>query len=458
MRVVRTIVLVLIGLVIAGVGFLWLVPPDLIRVGANYSAKIVCSNVFLAGRDAEEVLAVDVQAPGHPLLRLMRVDVDESAGTVDAGLFGLFGGGLAVHRTGAGCTTVADGNMQALGSIQLPAAVAEPDDDAIWPAGNAVEPVANAELDAVLDDPDLIGPGMRAIVVVKDGKIIAERYGEGFDAETPLLGWSMTKTVSAAIVGRMVREGRMTLDQTLSYEGWDGDGRADITVTDMLGMAPDLTWNEGYGSVSDVTRMLYLEPDMAEFVAGQPIDNETAGGPGEAFNYSSGTSVLLSRVWQESFSDPDQAYAYPRTALFDPLGMQSAVMEMDARDTFVGSSYMYATARDWARFGQFMLQRGVWEGQSLLPVGYVDWMVEAHPASGGQYGNGHLWLRAPNAWMPGDNAVLPADAYFLSGHDGQSITVVPSQDLVVVRLGLTPSSQGYKVSFLVAAIIEALRQ
>lgn len=457
MRILRAVALALVLIIVVGLGYLAVAPPDLIRVGANYAAKIVCSNVFLAGRDAEEVFAVDVQAPGHPLLRLMRVRLDEQAGTVRTGLFGFIGNGLAVHRPGHGCAAVATGASTTVAAFSAPEIAQLPDPEALWPRGERVEPVTNDALDAILDDADLVGPGLRAVVIVKNGQIVAERYGDGFSSRTRLTGWSVSKTVTGALVGRAVREGRMRLDQLADFEGWDTDDRAGITVADMMGMAPDLEWNESYGSVSDVTRMLFLEPDMAGFVAAKPRDAETPAGIGDVFEYSSGTSVLLARTLQDAFDDPAEAAAYPHQALFGPLGMTSAVMERDAAGTFVGSSYVYASARDWGRFGLFMLQRGVWDGRSLLPVGFVDWMVEPHPASNGQYGNGQVWLRPANAWMGGPNPELPADGFYMNGHDGQSVNVIPSEELVIVRLGLTPTDRGYKVANLIAAVIDALQ-
>ncbi|MEQ8401679.1 MAG: serine hydrolase [Roseitalea porphyridii] len=458
MRIVRLALAALAVLVLGAIVYLVVAPPDLIRIGANYSAKIVCSNFFLAGRDPGEVLAVDVQAPGHPLLRLMRVDVDDSEGTVRAGLFGIAGGGMAVNRPGRGCTTLSDGDRDRLAAVDAPPQVAEPAQDVLWPEGGLVGPADDVALAAVLDDPALVGPGMRAVVIVRDGRIVAERYGDGFGPDTPLLGWSVTKTVTAALIGRAVREGHMEVTAQADFEGWTDSDRGAITIADMMGMASDLAWNESYGSVSDVLRMLYLEHDMAGFAASMPLDAETPAGPGEVFEYSSGTTVMLARQWMDALDDPAMAADFPRTALFGPLGMASAVMEMDAAGTFVGSSYMYATARDWARFGQFMAQRGVWNGRSLLPLGYVDWMVDPHPASGGEYGRGQVWLRPANAWMGGDGPDLPADGFYMNGHDGQSISVIPSEDLVVVRLGLTPSDQRYKVANLIAAVIAATAQ
>ncbi len=289
----------LLGLVaVAGAALAaWLhfAPPDLIRVGAAYTAKIVCSNVFIAGRDPGEVLKVDVQAPGHPLLRIMQIDVDKHAGTVRAGLFGAFGKGLAVHRPGLGCTSVANGDEKQLLEQTLNKSEAIPS-AGIWPQGPDVAPSQNPAIAKILDDPALQGPGMRAIVVAQNGRIIGERYGEGFKAETPLLGWSMTKTVNAAIVGTLVREGKLKPEQDGVLALWAGDSRGKITLANLLSMSPGLAFNEDYGDVTDVTRMLFLEGDMALFATEKPLEAK----PGLKFNYSSGTSVLLSRIWQNA--------------------------------------------------------------------------------------------------------------------------------------------------------------
>lgn len=452
--------LVLIGLWVS-IGWLTLSPPDLLRVGSNFTAKTVCSNVFIAGRNPQEVLANDVQAPGHPLLRLMRVDVDESARTVTAGIFGFIAKGRADFRgDGYGCTPRPTSlSMPVLTPLERPAPLPLAS-EALWPEGTKVEPLPSTELDAVLNDEALTGAGMRAIVVVKDGRIIAERYGNGFDETTPLLGWSITKSVNATLLGRAIKVTGMSLDASITEAVFGdipaSDPRTDITLFDLMGMASDLDWNEGYGSVSDVTRMLYLEPNMVQFAAARGLDSETAEGIGEAFEYSSGTSVLIGRVWQAAVGFGDDL-TFPHAQLFGPLGMSSAALEMDEVGNFIGGSYMYATARDWARFGQFMAQRGLWNGRSLLPIGYVDWMTSPHPASDGRYGRGQVWLEPANTWMGGEPVDLPDDAFFMNGHDGQSINVVPSENLVVVRLGLTPRAEEYKVGYLVDAVLAALR-
>lgn len=462
MRVVLSIVKWLLALAVVAVaalaGWLYFAPPELIRVASGYSAKMVCSNVFIVGRGADDVLALDVQAPGHPILKLMNVSVDADAKTVTAGLFGLFGKAVSVARDGFGCVAVPDGNLSAVAAMPAPSENA-PLTTGVWPEGIAVEPSQDPGIIRILDDPAMTGPGMRAVVVVHNGRIVGERYGAGFSMKTPLLGWSMTKSVTAAIVGTVVKAGKLSIDQAQLLEPWKADGpRAAISLADLMAMSSGLEFNEDYGDVADVTRMLYLEPDMAGFASAKPLAHPV----GTTFSYSSGTTVLISRIWQDALGEPRQALGWPRQVLFDPIGMTSAVLETDARGTFVGSSYLYATARDWARFGLFMLQDGVWKGTEILPPGFVSWMREAAPASNGEYGRGQLWLHGPDAGTPeGENPdkgfELPKDAFWFLGHDGQSIAVVPSRKLVVVRLGLTPSKLGYKSQGMVAALANTVQ-
>jgi CubicO group peptidase (beta-lactamase class C family) len=412
-----------------------------LRVATNYSAKMVCSSVFISGRDAEQVLAVDVQAPGHPLLRQVSIDVDRVAGTIEARLFGYFAPAKSQYRPGLGCTNVhkaplSDASLLPAGDLEA----------ALWPTGNVVMASQDPQLATILGDEALLGDGYRAVVVVRNGRIVAEVYGDRFDADTPLLGWSMTKTVTAALIGTMVQSGQIALDDRLSdvFSDWANDDRRDISVQDMLAMSSGLSWNEGYGNVSDVTRMLYLEDDMATFAASLPLEANV----GAVFNYSSGTTTALSHVWQSKLGDG--ALTYPTQALFAPLGMTSAILETDATDTFVGSSYMYATGRDWARFGQLLLQEGAWDGRQILPTGYTDWMVEPVAASDRTYGRGQIWHTPP-----GDLSQFE-DAVWLRGHDGQSIGIFPSHDMVLVRLGLTPSRDNYSSLPLAQALIAAL--
>ena len=465
MKILRITLGALLPLLIAVVLILWLKPPALLRVGANYSAKIVCSNVFLAARNPDQVLSLDVQAPGIALLRFMQVSVDRESGVVRAGFLGFIGDGLAQWRPGKGCTVMPDGKLDlkatAPQTSPAPSPFAQAARDAAavhlssaasWPDGTAVH--TDTVLDRVLQNDTLAGPGARAIVVVDHGRIVAERYTPGFGPATPLLGWSMTKTVMAGVIGLLVKDGKLRLDQSGFWSGTDGHER--IRLADLLAMSSGLQWNEAYGAVSDVTGMLYLQPDMAAFARAQPLEHPV----GEVWSYSSGTAVILSRIAQESAGEDILTYIDSR--LFDPLGMTSATIESDEHGTPVGPSYMYATARDWARYGQFLLQDGVWQGQNLLPSGYTKMMTTPVAASHGQYGQGQTWLWGSDAVTPGVNPDaafgIPPDTFLMSGHDGQYVAIIKSRQLVIVRQGLTPYAAGYSPQPLVKAVLEATQR
>jgi len=264
----------------------------------------------------------------------------------------------------------------------------------------------------------------------------------------------MTKSVTAGLIGVLVKEGRLALDERA---GWPpGDARAKVRIADLLSMTSGLRFNEGYGAVSDVTRMLFLEPDMAAFARAQPLEHPV----GSVWSYSSGTAVILARIFQDAAGAAPLAAV--RERLFEPLGMTSALIETDAHGTLVGSSYMYATARDWARYAQFLLQQGVWQGREILPPGYVAMMATPVAASAGRYGRGQVWLWGSDPTIPGKDPDteygLPADTFWMEGHDGQYAAIVPSRDLVIVRLGLTPERDRYRPQPLVRALLDALPQ
>jgi CubicO group peptidase (beta-lactamase class C family) len=439
---------------------LWARPPGLLRVGANYAAKIVCSNLYLAGRDPAGVLRDDVQAPGAAaVLRLMRVSVDPAHGLVRAGFLGFIGDGLAAARPDRSCVAVPDGNLAGVSGLDPmhppePAAplwaVPEAGAASDWPDGESVR--TDPGLDRLIADDALTGSATRAVIVVHGGRIVAEHYGPGFDARMPQLGWSMAKSVTAGLVGTLIKDGRLGLTTSALWP--TGDARAAVKIRDLLAMSSGLDWNEGYGAVSDVTRMLFLEPDMAAFARNHPLAHPV----GSFWNYSSGSAVILSRLVQDAAGGSPASVA--RALLFEPLGMRSAVIEADAHGTLVGSSYVYATPRDWARYGQFLLQQGVWHGRALLPPGYVALMATPVAASRGQYGQGLVWLWGSDAETPGQNPDaafgIPPDTFWMEGHDGQFIAIIASRELVIVRLGLTPARLHYRPQTLVKALLAAL--
>jgi len=296
----------------------------------------------------------------------------------------------------------------------------------------------------------------RAVVILRDGQILAERYAAGFNAETPQIGWSMSKSVTAILAGIRIAQGKLALNRDLLLPEWGNDARARVTLDHLLHMSSGLEFDEGYGNPrSDVVRMIYEAPDPAHYAAAKPLLMP----PGTTFKYSSGTTQILSRVLRDSFSGDERAYReFPRTALFAPLGMKHATFELDQSGTFSGASFLYASAHDWARLGILLLDDGVWQGRRVMPQGWVRYMRTPAPAAPNKKYGAHVWLKIgpPYNSLASSPPVLPADAFHLIGHDAQFVTVIPSLRLVVVRLGLSRKRHSWDQETFLASVIAAL--
>ena len=287
----------------------------------------------------------------------------------------------------------------------------------------------------------------RAVVLMHGGEIAAERYAPGYDADTRFVSWSMAKTVTAVMIGMLVADGRLELDRSPPIPAWQrpGDPRGEITLRQLLQMRSGLRHTEAGDPPyeSSEVRMLFLDgrDDMAAWAEAQPLEFE----PGREFVYSSATSVILAdiaaRVLTDS-TDPDERRRavdqFLRARLFDPLGMESPVPEYDAAGTLIGGSLIHGTARDWARFGDFLRNKGSYRGSQLVPRGWVELMVRPSPRAE-QYGL-QTWLNRPVDGMPAsEHPLFPASApdtvFAAIGHMGQYIVVSPDQRLTLVRLG-----------------------
>ncbi len=310
-----------------------------------------------------------------------------------------------------------------------------------WPIGPVPDGVDAAALQALLDrafgaDPD---PGFGesfATIVVKSGRIVAERYGPGVDESTPLLSWSMAKSITHALVGLLVDEGRLDPDARAAVPEWAdaNDPRHEITLRQLLRMTDGLSFNETYKIPDDggdapwshCIDMLFGEgqADPAAYTAARPLTHP----PGTHFNYSSGTSNLVARIVGDHIGRGDDARAWMHQHLFEPIGMHSADPQFADSGDFIGSSYLYATARDWARFGLLYLRGGEWDGRRILPRQWVDdaRTTRARDEDGAEYGE-HWWTYPDGRGR-----------FFASGFEWQRVACVPTSDLVVVRLGRTP--------------------
>ncbi len=417
-------------------------------VATGYVAKIACSAVFVSGRSMESVRAEDVAGYDY-----VSASVDMELGGVVAHILGL-ARSKAVFRPGLGCTLAHQHDAASLRAQVIRPPVrsrpASPLPDSVEPkeaAALGVDPRLLADaLDFAFREPNPMRPRRtRAVLVLYKGRMVAEGYREGLGPDTPLLGWSMTKSVLATLVGRALELGLIgTIDQPVLAPEWS-DERAEIRWRHLLQMASGLEFEERYGAFADATDMLFRSADTGRFGLKQPLLHP----PGEHFSYSSGTTNALSLILRRALGD-DRYHRLPAEELFHRLGLERAVLEPDASGTFVGSSFMYATARDWARLGQLYLLDGVWYGERLLPEGWVSFVRSPAPDSGGAYG-GHFWLN-----QGGELPSVPKDAFSMRGYEGQSVVIVPSREAVVVRLGQTPPGGDWDLDGFLARVLAAL--
>jgi CubicO group peptidase (beta-lactamase class C family) len=427
-------------------------------VGTGYVAKALCSGVFVSGRPARSILEEDVRADSHALLGLVSASVDRERGRTSASLLGM-AKRVAQYRPGLGCTLALGVDADRL--MQMPAAplsARAPDE---LPAGVPQRGVDAQVLRAAIDWAFADRPSQRtrAVVVLYDGRIVAERYAAGFSSHMPLPGWSMTKTVTAALAGIMVKEGRLSPESAGLLPEWraPGDPRARITLDQLLRMTDGIAFAERYEDPSsDVAVMLFGTGDSSAYAASKPLDAQ----PGTRWRYSSGTSNALIRALRAaSGRNAEQFSVIARTALFEPIGMREAVLETDAAGMPVASSYVYASPHDWVRFGQLLMQDGVWRGRRILPAGWVRYMTTLTPQSTRRDYGAHVWLRVPPLYRNDDAArpALPADAFHLVGHEAQLMSVIPSRKLVVLRLGLTRKPGTWDHEAFLSKVVGAFR-
>lgn len=445
-------------------------PRALLEAAAAYCAKVAASARFVSGRTLDSVLAQEL-APTRPLERmirpLLRLQVDEEGRTVTATLGAV--SATAVATNNLGCVLVpAGGDAAALRARAAPGlADVRPDPTTVdWPRGERLPKDPAADVDhralqaalarAFVDPPGKSPIHTRAIVVVHRGRLVAERYADDVRPDMPLPGWSMSKTLLHALLGVRVQQGKLDPEAPLPVPAWraSNDGHEKITLGDLLAMRSGLAWREDYDDAdSDALRMLFRTGDSAAVYAAMPV----AEPPGTRFVYSSGASNLLALVLRHSFADDRDSWAFPRTQLFAPLGMHTAVLEADASGTLVASSFGFASARDWARLGMLYCDDGVVDGQRLLPAGWVAAARTPHPRGDGRYGL-HLWLdRDPDGDGPQQREWpdLPADVFHMDGHEGQFVVVFPTQQLVVVRLGCSKNG-GTGLHALLRSVLTAV--
>ncbi|MBR7744296.1 serine hydrolase [Phycicoccus sp. BSK3Z-2] len=427
MRVLGRLLLVLLVVAVAGGVYVYRQQSPLLHTGTGYAAHNACAVTLLAGREDP-----DTDLPPNPLVPYLTGYVNEAGRSSTSAVAWLLAEQQAWYEPGYGCT-VAEERPADPGRATEVSGDPNPFSDAPSPepTGGLSDALGLAFGDD-LDEEDRERLGTRAVVVLRGGDLVAERYAEGFDAQRRQLGWSMAKSATNLLVGRYVQERGLSIEESGLRPEWT-DERADITVDQLLRMTSGLSWDETYALGTPITQMLYAEPDMAAYAASRPLAHQ----PGTYQQYSSG-STNIACSWLTAQADvPDTDF--PRRALFAPLGLSSAVWEPDAAGRPVCSSYLWASPRDWAALGQLALQDGVWGERRLLPEGWMTrstTLTSVAESEDPNYAAGWWVNELPDGSLV--NPDLPADAYWASGHDGQRLYVVPSEDLVVLRLGFSP--------------------
>ncbi|MGI5914056.1 MAG: serine hydrolase domain-containing protein [Bacteroidales bacterium] len=432
-KFLKIVLLLLAITIIAGAVYL----STLMPIITGYAAKNLCSGVFVAGREASEIEAIDLS---FMPIKFTKNRVDYENKIVKSRF--LWSSSKAVYREGYGVTLVRDVTINRLLEERFPNDIL-PDysrDTIDWPKGDIMP-------DSIPNDVDIdkltkitenlvsnksYGGTPFAFMVVYKGIPVAEKYMEGLNEDTRFLSWSMAKSFTNAIVGSLSGDNILDIYEPVDIEEWGKDDRKTITIDDLMRMQSGLAWNEDYGSRSDVNVMLHCKGDMARFAIKKPLEFQ----PGEHWYYSSGSTNIVNYLIKKEFTDKNDYYRYVYDSLFYQIGITGAVFEVDVEGTMVGSSYLYATARDYARFGLLYLEDGVFDGTRVLPEGWVDYTVSETVDSDGRYGSS-FWLNRGKRL-----ASAPEDLYYCSGHDGQQIFIIPSEDIVIVVLGYSPSSTG----------------
>ena len=452
-----SLVIILVGLAWA-IHYAWVSFPII----SGFDAKEMCSCVFVSGRDKKDL---DTSEFAEFPFSLASSDVNFNDSSVTSSVWGM-AKKKAIYRKGIGCTLVNDITENELRSqiFSIPQIPLLKTDTIPWPYGDkTIDTVPStidknkleAAVDKAFTEPyPAKKQRTRAVVVVYNGQLVAEKYAPGFNKNTKMYGWSMAKSFIAALIGTLVGQGKLNVMQPAPVSEWNDakDPRHAITLENLLQQTSGLDFTEDYSKASDVTNMLYKKGNMAAFAANHLLAHR----PGTVFNYSSGNSNILSRIIRQTVGEESYA-SYPAMALFYKLGMYNTLLEPDASGTYVGSSYINATARDYARFGLLYYNDGVWNGERILPESWVK-QTMASPAANKLKNYGYqFWLNGFKKDDPSRRIYpdAPADMFYCDGYAYEDIYIIPSRKLVVVRLGLTLDRSFDENAFL-KSIIETI--
>jgi len=400
---------------------------------SGFTAKNMASSYFLADRSVAYTNKTDNHGA---LTKIANTTIQETTNTATSTVFGL-SPKRAVYRKGVGAVLIPNDtidNLDYLKPVRNFNII-----NKHYPFGNLVPEkhtytnINNLSLSLAIEEHfkennEKLLKNTRSVLVLYKGKIIAEKYALGFDENSLLQGWSMTKSLLTTCFGVLEKNNDFDIKKPVTdFPEWLQDKRKDITTNHLLRMESGLKWEEDYSKVCDVTQMLFNDVDLTE----RPVNKPLQHGIETEFNYSSGTSNILSALLRKQFKTTQEYIDFPYKEFIDKIGMHSMVIETDLANNYVASSYSWATTRDWGKFGQLMLDKGVWGNEQIVSSNWTNYISTPNKTSNGEYG-GQWWLNSKK-YMPN----VPSDCFYADGYQGQRIFVIPSKDLVIVRFGLT---------------------
>ena len=402
---------------------------------SGFSAKSIASGHFIDNRSQEMIEKGDNDID---MIDLAKNKIEDTGKFAVASVYGLKER-KAIYREGLGATLINDDfdvskpylvpkRTKLNNNLPFPYGNNEPKDTVF---SNVDYTKLNAAVANAFDKKGELKKRTRSLLVIYKDKIIAEKYDTGFDKNSRILGWSMTKSITSAMFGVLEKQRKFDIDDPAPIKEWQNDERKIITTNDLLHMNSGLEWEEKYDKICDATQMLFQAEDMSRV----QLEKPSAFRPNSRWNYSSGTTNLLSGILRKQFKTHQEYLDFWYTDLIDKIGMNSMVIETDMAGNYVGSSYGWATTRDWSKFGLLYLHNGNWNGEQIFKEGWAKYTATPTNTSEGRYG-AHFWLNAGGTFQD-----VPKDMYFCSGYQGQMILIIPSLDLVVVRMGLKESPE-----------------
>jgi CubicO group peptidase (beta-lactamase class C family) len=413
-------------------------------IGTGYTAKYLCSHIFLDNREPNALFQREIK-PTHILFSLVNFEVDYDKKIVTTNALGFLKKTTALYREGVGCSLVINTTIDELKSSSINIEKRTHESDTLpYLENDKNKSTLNFDkekLEEVLNKYFLeptkdSNRNSRAILISQNGEIIKEKYSDGLNEKSLLLGWSMTKSVINSLIGILVKDNVLKISDNNLFPLWENDERKEITIDNLLRMSSGLEFEEVYGPLKDATYMLYDSKSCSDYA----MNKKLLYRPGTFMYYSSGTTNLLSRlIFDKNGSSLEGNTNFLRERLLDKINMKSAILESDSSGVLIGSSYMFASARDWARFGYLYLNDGVFNGERILPEGWVKYSTEVtNSTTLGEYG-AQIWLNRGN---PRDSdkrkfPKLPSDLFYFGGYNKQIVAIIPSLRLVIVRLGVT---------------------